>query len=250
MSLYKIREASPLVHCLTNYVAAPLTANGLLAIGASPVMADEISEVEEMVSNADSLLLNIGTINARTAEAMLLAGKKANALGVPVVFDPVGAGATSYRRKVAELILQEVDIDLLRCNAGELAAIAGVDWHSKGVDSGNGQMDIKTISKTVAQTYGCMVIVTGLEDCLTDGEQVIRIKGGVEQTTSITGSGCLLSAVCAAAIAGQSNRLMTLKSTLEDFKKAAELAGGHTSIGTFQTHLLNSLQALSGGEHQ
>ena len=247
MSFYKIRKTAPLVHCLTNYVVAQFTANGLLAIGASPVMADEVSEVEDMVLHADSLLLNIGTVNVRTAEAMLLAGKKANELGIPVVLDPVGAGATSYRLQLTERILKEVSIDLLRCNAGELAAIAGAEWQSKGVDAGSGDMEIGDIAKSAARMYGCLVIVTGPEDCLTDGEKTAHITGGVEQTTSVTGTGCLLSAVCAAAVAYEGSRFDMLKSTLADYKKAAEMAGEHTPIGTFQTYLLNNLHALSRG---
>ncbi|MGN1400124.1 MAG: hydroxyethylthiazole kinase [Bacillus sp. (in: firmicutes)] len=251
MSLRKIREAAPLVHCLTNYVVAHFTANGLLAVGASPVMADEANEVEDMAANADSLLLNIGTINVRTAETMLLAGKKANESGKPVVFDPVGVGATSYRRQVADSILQNVKIDLLRCNAGELAAIAGVTWHARGVESGAGEMDIGHVAQSVAQTYGCLVAVTGREDCLSDGEQTVFIEGGVEQMTAVTGTGCLLSAICTAALASEGDRFTIVEATLKDYKKAAELAGGgKIPVGTFQMQLLNSLQVLSGGEHQ
>ena len=201
MSISDIRLKSPLVHCITNYVVANFTANGLLAIGASPVMADEASEVEEMVSIANALLINLGTVNTRTKESMFLAGKKANALNIPVVLDPVGVGATTFRLQLARDILETVDISLIRCNIGELAAIAGVDWKAKGVDGGSGEMNLETVAVDVAKKHNCLVIVTGKSDLLTDGNKIIRITGGHKRMTEVTGTGCLLSAICSAALA-------------------------------------------------
>ena len=201
MSISDIRLKSPLVHCITNYVVANFTANGLLAIGASPVMADEASEVEEMVSIANALLINLGTVNTRTKESMFLAGKKANALNIPVVLDPVGVGATTFQLQLARDILEVVDISLIRCNIGELAAIAGVDWQAKGVDGGSGEMNLETVAVDVAKKHNCLVIVTGKSDLLTDGNKIIRITGGHKRMTEVTGTGCLLSAICSAALA-------------------------------------------------
>lgn len=249
MSLSRIRERSPLIHCITNSVVTNYTANGLLAIGASPIMADEVEEMNDMVSIVDALLINIGTINARSRAAMLVAGKKANQRNIPVVLDPVGVGATAFRKETVEELLANVQFDLIRCNAGELAAIAGVKWQSKGVDSGEGEMDIKEVAKEVAKRYACLVIVTGPSDIVTDGKTVLQTSGGHEYMTQVTGTGCLLSAVCAAALTVQDNSLETLQLVLNDYKKVAELAVDNAKyLGTFQIEVLNNLQMVSKGE--
>lgn len=249
MSLSKIQKTSPLVHCITNYVVANFTANGLLAIGASPVMADEASEVEEMVSNASALLLNIGTINSRTKEAMILAGRKANEKEIPVVLDPVGVGATSFRKQAVQELLEAVKFDLIRCNAGELATIAGVKWQVKGVDSGEGEIDVEQVAKQVAQQYHCLVIVTGPSDLLTNGENTVSVAGGHELMTQVTGTGCLLSAVCSAALAVEGDSLSTLRDVLQDYKTVAEHAAAATnSLGSFQVEVLDALHEISRGE--
>lgn len=247
-SLVHIRQASPLVHCITNYVVSNVTANGLLAIGASPVMADELEEVQEMVSIAGGLLLNIGTLNARTTDSMLAAGKQANRLGIPVVLDPVGVGATSYRQRFVQRLLSEITFDLLRCNRGELAAIAGVAWQSRGVDSGEGSQDIKEIAKQVAKQYRCLVAVTGDWDYVTDGEREAMITGGDIRMTAVTGMGCLLSAICTAALALPGDRFKHLQGVLRDYKLAAEIAGAQPRIGSFQVEIMNALEQLSAGE--
>lgn len=248
MSISKIRMTSPLVHCMTNYVVANFTANGLLAIGASPVMADEESEVEEMVSIAAALLLNIGTINSRTRNAMILAGRKANSRQIPVVLDPVGVGATAYRKQVVQDLLKEVKVDLIRCNAGELATIAGVDWQTKGVDSGEGEIDIEQVARQVASQYHCLVIVTGPSDLLTDGKQVISIVGGHPLMTQVTGTGCLLSAICTAALAVEGDKITILHDVLQDYKVVAERASAANLLGSFQVEVLNALHDISRGE--
>ncbi|MGX9136373.1 hydroxyethylthiazole kinase [Rummeliibacillus sp. JY-2-4R] len=250
MSISKIRKASPLVHCITNYVVANFTANGLLAIGASPVMADEASEVEEMVSNASALLLNIGTINSRTKEAMLLAGRKANEKRIPVVLDPVGVGATTYRQQTVQELLQTVKFNLIRCNAGELASIAGVKWQAKGVDSGIGEIDVEKVAKQVAQKFNCMVIVTGPSDILTNGEQTYSVDGGNLLMTQVTGTGCLLSAVCSGALAVEGDPLTVLRDVLQDYKTVAELASTTNQLGSFQVEVLNALHDISRGEQR
>ena len=243
--LAKINQRKPLVHCITNYVVANFTANGLLAIGASPVMADEVEEVADMVSIAGALLINIGTVNTRTAEAMLVAGKKANECGVPVVLDPVGVGATPYRKNVVTNILEQIKIDVLRCNEGELASIYGVNWASRGVDSGDGDMDTIHAAKEVAQKYQCIVAVTGETDLVTDGEDVIQVHGGNISATRITGTGCLLSAICAAVLASSEQPMQDLASTLKQYKEASEQSG--QALGTFQAEFINALQQKAEG---
>lgn len=243
--LAKINQAKPLVHCMTNYVVANFTANGLLAIGASPVMADEIEEVADMVSIAGALLLNIGTVNSRTAEAMLVAGKKANECEVPVVLDPVGVGATPYRKNIVSQILDEIKIDVLRCNEGELASIYGATWTSRGVDSGDGDMDTIQVAKEVASKYQCIVVVTGETDLVTDGQDIIQVHGGNIYATRITGTGCLLSAICAAVLAISEQPMEDLASTLKENKVASKQSG--EELGTFQIEFINALQRIAEG---
>lgn len=243
--LTTIHQAKPLVHCMTNYVVANFTANGLLAIGASPVMADEVEEVADMVSIAGALLLNIGTVNTRTAKAMLVAGKKANESGVPVLLDPVGVGATPYRKSVVMEILHQVKIDVLRCNEGELASIYGVSWDSRGVDSGQGDMDTIEAAKEVARKYQCIVVVTGEVDLITDGQGVTNVHGGNILATRVTGTGCLLSAICAAVLAASKQPMLELATTLKQYKQASEQSG--EELGAFQINFINALQKMAEG---
>lgn len=241
--LSQIKRTAPLVHCITNYVVANFTANGLLAIGASPIMADEVNEVSEIVSIAQALLINIGTVNDRTAKAMLLAGKKANEITIPIVLDPVGVGTTSYRKQLVQHLLKEIQFDLIRCNAGELAAIAGEVWQSKGVDSGTGKIDIAVVAQRVASQYKCLVVVTGESDFVTDGYRGLSIAGGKEIATRITGTGCLLSAICAASLASGTNPLEDLATTLKDYKQAAEQSSDE--VGIFAVQMINTLQKIA-----
>ena len=133
--LENVRERAPLVHHITNYVTVNDCANITLSIGASPVMADDINEVEAMTSIASSLVINIGTLNSRTVECMIKAGKKANEVGIPVILDPVGAGATPYRTKVAKTIMDNIELAVIRGNLSEIKTLYGINTKTKGVDS-------------------------------------------------------------------------------------------------------------------
>lgn len=226
---------------------ANFTANGLLTIGASPVMADAVEEAAEMASKSNALLLNIGTLNEQTIKSMILAGISANAKNIPIVFDPVGAGATNFRLQTTMDLLQHLKINLIRCNVGELAAIAGISWLAKGVDSGVGELDVAETAMRVANKYNCLVIVTGEQDVITDGNRLEWIVGGHEKVTKITGSGCLLSAFCAAELASCENAFEDLASLLRDYKQAS--LNAYSTIGTFHTNFLNQLEYLAEG-HQ
>lgn len=243
MSLQQITKHKPLVHCITNYVVANFTANGLLAVGASPVMADAKEEAAQMASIADALLLNIGTLNAETIAAMKLAGAAANAKGIPIVLDPVGVGATGYRLQTSKQLLEELDVQLIRCNAGELAALAGVAWQAKGVDCGEGQLAVAEVAKALAKSYACLVIVTGEVDCVTDGEQVAYVTGGNARITHITGTGCLLSALCAAVLSASEDAFCSLTALLQEYKDIA--ARTACPVGSYQTALLNALEQVA-----
>lgn len=248
MGLSKIRQQKPLVYCITNTVAANFTANGLLAIGASPLMSDEVAEAQELVGIASALLINIGTVHEATAKAMLVAGKAANEKGIPVILDPVGVGASSYRQQVVEEILEKVNIQCIRCNVGELAAIAGVHWESRGVDSGDGEMDVIEVAKLIANAYKTIVFVTGSTDVVTNGLEVMEIAGGDKRITEVTATGCLLSAICAASLITAQEPMIALCQTAQDYKQVATIASQQQQIGHFQYELLNALQQLSKGE--
>ena len=243
MSLNLIRTHRPLVHCMTNAVVMNFTANGLLSVGASPIMADAMEEVSDIVQIADALLINIGTLNARTVASMNLAIEIAAEKNIPIVLDPVGAGASQFRLKTVQQMLVDKQVTLLRCNAGELAAIAGANWEAYGVDSGTGEANIEQLAKEVAYHFSCFVIVTGEHDILTDGEHTKRISGGHEKVTQITGTGCLLSTICAALLASSKEPLRDLEILLADYKTAAKRA--FAPIGTYQVQFLNELERLS-----
>ncbi|WP_203333398.1 hydroxyethylthiazole kinase [Planococcus beigongshangi] len=239
----KIRSENPIIHCITNHVVSNFQANGLLAIGASPIMGEAQEEVEELVAISRALSLNIGTLNKDTLNSMILAGKQANKQKIPVILDPVGAGATAFRKEAVQRILREIDVQVLRCNAGELAAIGGVEWTSKGVDAGEGNIDLKELAARVAKEYSLVVAVTGETDFVADGSRVEKITGGTELMSSVTGMGCLLSAVTAAftAISPDNPTAAAIEALTfygEAGKKAAASSEGP---GSFREKFLDAL---------
>ena len=171
-----MRERKPLVHQITNYVVMNETANATLALGALPVMAHAREEVAEMVRIAGALVLNIGTLSPHWVEAMLIAGAAANDAGVPVVLDPVGVGATSYRTETAKRILDEVDVAVLRGNAGEVATLVGVEAEVRGVESIAAGDDAAAIARAAASTLGVVASVTGPVDHVSDGDRSLRSR--------------------------------------------------------------------------
>ncbi|PJG83421.1 hydroxyethylthiazole kinase [Caviibacterium pharyngocola] len=245
-----IRETNPLVHCITNIVVANYTANGLLALGASPLMSANVAEMDEIPAFSQALLLNIGTLNGTDAEAMLAAGKRANQAGIPVVLDPVGVGATSYRKNVVNRLLSEVRFALIRGNAGEIAALAERDWQAKGVDAGSGAADMREAAKFVAQKYGCIVALSGETDWISDGARLVGVHNGTPLFPRITGSGCLLGAVCAAflGVADKRDYFAACVEACTFYAAAGETAAETllpTQTGTFSTALLDQLAAMT-----
>ncbi len=168
----RVRETSPLVHCISNLVSANDCANIVLAAGASPIMADDPEEVEEITALSRALCLSLGTPNPRKAEAMVKAGRTAARLGLPVVFDPVGVGASQFRQSIAAEVLREVPVTVLRCNASELQALSGLAQVSRGVDAGKTLPPeaLRPLAEQFAAQHHCVAAVTGAEDIVTDGE--------------------------------------------------------------------------------
>jgi hydroxyethylthiazole kinase len=243
--LRRLRERKPLVHQITNYVVMNETANATLALGALPVMAHAREEVEEMAALAGALVLNIGTLSPHWVDAMIAAGVAANEQGVPVVLDPVGAGATRYRTDTARRILDEVDVTVLRGNAGEVATLVGVDAEVRGVESIAAGSDPGELARTAATRLGVVASVTGPVDHVSDGDAVVAIANGHELLASITGTGCMASAVtgCFLAVAespfdGAAEALVAFGVAGED---AARVAKGP---GSFHVGLYDALAAL------
>jgi hydroxyethylthiazole kinase len=192
--LAAIRERKPLVHQITNFVVMNETANATLALGALPVMAHAVQEVEEMASAASALVLNIGTLEDEWVAAMLLAGRAANRAGAPVVLDPVGAGATTYRTETSKRLLDELEIAVVRGNAAEIATLAGRQAEIRGVEAvgGEGGPDL---AREAARALGCVVAVTGPVDHASDGERGHAVANGHELLATVTGTGCMATAI-------------------------------------------------------
>lgn len=248
-SLRRLRETKPLVHQITNYVVMNETANATLALGALPVMAHAREEVEEMVALAGALVLNIGTLSSHWVDAMLLAGRVANERGIPVVLDPVGAGATTYRTEVAKRILDEIDVAVLRGNAGEVATLVGVDAEVRGVESIAAGGDPADLARQAGRRLGLVASVTGVVDHVSDGETAIRIENGHPLMAAITGTGCMSSALTGCFLAvNRDAPLAAAGEALVAFGVAGEdAARGAKGPGSFHVALYDALAALDPG---
>lgn len=249
----KVREVNPLVHNITNVVVTNFTANGLLALGASPVMAYAPEEVADMAKIAGALVLNIGTLTSSEVESMLIAGKSANEHGVPVILDPVGAGATEYRTETAKRILKEVKISVLRGNASEIANVAGMKTETKGVDAGEVQGSRYELATTTAKKLNTIVVITGKEDIISDGVITYLVRNGDPLLTKVTGTGCLLTSVIGAFAAVEKDFVTASVAALTFYGAAAELAALKTDgqgPGSFQMEFLNQLSLVSERELQ
>ncbi|PON17808.1 hydroxyethylthiazole kinase [Candidatus Entotheonella serta] len=184
--LWRVREQRPLLHHITNFVTMNDVANASLHIGATPVMAHAAEEVAEMVSKAQALVLNMGTLTPDRLEVMLIAGRAANASGVPIVLDSVGVGATEMRQAANRLILSELDIALVRGNAAEIGVLAGAGGTMQGVDSVAGAAAPVAVTRQLAQMHRMTVAMTGERDIVSDGESVVEVANGHLWLTNLT----------------------------------------------------------------
>lgn len=240
----KVRKNNPLIHNITNQVVMNFTANGLYAIGASPVMAHAKEEVEEMAQLANALVINIGTLTQELVESMIVAGKAANQAGIPVVLDPVGVGATTFRTKAAKRILELVDVTVIRGNAGEIANLAGVNLAVRGVDGADG-VDAEELAEKAFDKIQVSLVTTGKKDIVINQDGTTVISNGHSLLTKVTGTGCLLSAVIAAFLAVSDNEKRALEDALCFYSIAAENAACHNQTpGNFQVSFLDQLYGL------
>ena len=208
-----VRQKTPLIHCITNYVTVNDCANMLLACGGSPIMADDPEDAVEITAICGGLNINIGTLNRRTIPAMFAAGKRANELGHPVVLDPVGAGASTLRTETAVRLLKEVKLAVIRGNISEIKTLALGSGTTKGVDADVADRVTEenlggavTFAKDFARRAGAVVAITGAIDLVTDGERTLCIRNGRPEMASITGTGCQLSALTAAFVTANPDR--------------------------------------------
>jgi hydroxyethylthiazole kinase len=243
-----IRERKPLVHQITNFVVMNETANATLAIGALPVMAHALQEVEEMASVASALVLNIGTLSDEWVEAMIAAGRAANAAGVPVVLDPVGAGATEYRTDTSRRLLDVVEIAVVRGNAAEIATLAGQDAEIRGVEAVGGGGGPER-AREASSLLGPVVAVTGPVDHVSDGEAVNSVANGHVLLATVTGTGCMATAItgCFLGVRGD-DPLAAATEALVAFGVAGEDAARVSEgPGSFHMALYDALYHLDPG---
>lgn len=244
-----LRDRRPLIHHMTNLVVTNVVANAALALGASPVMAYAREEVAEMARVAGALVLNIGTLDLPLVENMILAGRAANEAGIPVVLDPVGAGATTLRTDSTSRIMQEVRVSIIRGNASEISIIGGYGGRVKGVDSEAAPEDMARVARELARRLQATVAITGAVDYISDGSQVLAVENGHPLLTRVTGTGCMATGTVAAFAAVESDYLLASAAALGCYGLAAEQAAAAAGgPGTFQALLFDSIYNMSPGK--
>ena len=256
--LENVRKAAPLIHCITNYVTVNDVANVLLACGASPIMADDIQEVEDITALCAGLTLNIGTLNQRTLPAMLAAGKQAVQLGRPVVLDPVGAGASPLRTQSAQSLIQSIPFTVIRGNVSEIKALSQLSIASREVDAGAGDAVTEetleagvAFAKAAARRFGAVVAITGAIDLVADGARCYVIRNGRPEMGRITGTGCQLSGLLTAYLAANpGNELEAAAAAVSSMGLAGELAWARMNPddgnSTYRNRIIDAIDHMDG----
>ena len=244
--IQEIKNKSPLVHNITNYVAMEQTANVLLAIGASPVMAHAIEEVEDMVGIAQSLVLNIGTLSPSWIQAMTVATRAAKWKGIPIILDPVGCGATPYRTSTALSLIAGGAMTAIKGNASEIAALSGDNSVTKGVDSVLNPVDCIPQAKALATKFNGIVVVSGIIDVITNGQSVALVHNGHFLMAKVTGMGCNAAALLGAFIAVNRDPFMACVHAMSIMGIAGEMAAQFChGVGSFKMSFLDSIYNLT-----
>ena len=242
----RVRTRKPLIHHITNLVVMNETANITLCAGALPVMAHAPEEVAEMVDAASALVLNIGTLTTGQIETMLLAGKRANQQGVPIVLDPVGAGATRLRTESAIRLLSELSISIVRGNVAEIAVLAGFQAKISGVESVAVAAQPAKVAQELAQKFHCVAAITGVVDVLSDGSRTARVSNGHAMMSTVTGTGCMATTFIACYAAVEPDKLLAASSALAIYGLAGEIAAKPAKgPGSFHVGLYDALAGLS-----
>ena len=256
-ALENVCATTPLVHCITNYVTVNDCANALLACGGSPIMADDIDDAPEITRICGGLVLNIGTLNARTIEAMRAAGRVAGELGHPIVLDPVGAGASALRTNTAATLVDELPITVVRGNMSEVKTVAGAAAATRGVDvnpdDAVGEKNLASsaaFARELAGRLGCVVAVTGAIDVVASADRAYAIRNGVPLMGRITGTGCMLDTIVAAyAVANPGRALEATVAAVAGWGLAGEVAAGRMGEldgnASFRTYLIDAAHNLT-----
>ena len=254
-----VRKSHPLVHNITNYVTVNDVANAVLAVGASPIMADDAAEVEEITALCDALCINIGTLNSRTVESMLIAARKAASLHKVMVLDPVGAGASTLRTDTAHKLLAQGGFSLVRCNISEAKAIASGHSSTKGVDADVGDAVTEegldrsvAFAKAFAAEHHCVVAITGAIDLVADEAHCWVLRNGVSAMSGITGTGCMLSAISAAFIASHNSTVEAAAAAVCAMGVAGEMALSRLKegegSGTMRVRIIDALNTMTAAD--
>lgn len=242
----EIRAKAPVVHNITNHVVMNTTANALLALGASPVMAHAEEEMAEMVGIASALVINLGTLSREWVKAMYLAAAEAEQRGIPVVLDPVGAGATSYRTHTAREMIRRFRPEIVRGNASEIMAVCADGARTKGVDSTEASHAAVEAARTLQTTYGVVVCISGPTDFIVSRGDLIEVDNGHPLMPRVTGLGCTASALCGAFAAVNADMALAAAQAMAVMGIAGEMAVEKAvGPGTLQLHFLDALHRLS-----
>jgi hydroxyethylthiazole kinase len=242
----RIHQERPLIHNITNMVAMNDSANIILAVGGLPVMAHAQEEVGEMVKAAGALVLNIGTLTPEQIESMIIAGKVANSLKIPVILDPVGAGATNLRTESALRLQEKIKINIVRGNFAEISILAGLKGNIKGVESIGTEKNSVEIACSLARKYNQVAIITGKQDVVTDGKTVIEIDNGSPMLGTITATGCMVTSLIATFAAVDEDYLLASTGALVCFGLAGERAAVKAQgPGSFKVNLFDEIYNLN-----
>jgi hydroxyethylthiazole kinase len=249
--IWKIREEAPLIHNITNYVAMNTTANALLAVGASPVMAHAPEEVEEMTALSKALVLNIGTLSADWINSMIKAGQEANRRNIPVVLDPVGSGATRYRTESVQWILQSISLAIIRGNASEIRSLVLAGERTKGVDSIHGVEETLEAAQFLSKKHRCIVSISGATDLVVEGNSAIRVMNGHAMMSRVTAIGCAATALTGAFAAVNRSFLHAAANAMALMGIAGEMAAERCDgPGSFQACFLDALYNIQDSDIQ
>ena len=242
----RIRAEAPLVHNITNYVVMNNTANALLAIGASPVMAHAIEEVDEMVGISRALVINIGTLSAPWVEAMIRAGREAHRRSIPIILDPVGSGATRFRTITTKTLIETIFPTIIRGNASEIRSLLHTGKGAKGVDSQHTPEEVLEDARALSRSANCVISVSGPVDLIVEGNAVARVANGHPMMTKVTGMGCTASAITGAFAAVNSSPFQAAIHAMATIGIAGELAAERaTGPGSFQLNILDALYRIT-----
>lgn len=255
--LGNVRGSTPLVHNITNYVTVNDCANILLACGGSPIMSDDEGDVEDITSICGGLNINIGTLNKNTIPSMFLAGKRSNALGHPVLLDPVGAGASRLRTETAAGLIDELKFAVIRGNISEIKALAQGSASTKGVDADEADQvndsnieSVISFAKAFSRKTGAVIAITGATDIVTDGERVCVISNGHPMMSKITGTGCMLSAMTTAyVVANPESHFEAVCTSIIAMGLCGELAQGRLSAqdgnSSYRNYIIDAIYNLT-----